>query len=289
MAEIGRVNKLKVTSIGPYGASLEAGALGEVILLNRFLPSNCKVGDFVNAFIYLDSKDRHTATTQRVNGQVGEVAFLKVVQVNEVGAFLDWGIAKDLLVPFNQQQISMLVGQSYLVYIYLDDDTGRIAASSKLNRFIQHGATVYESGQTVDLIVSDITDIGYSAVINNQHWGVLFYSDVVKPPKIGQRLKGYIKNIREDGKINLCLEAIGYAKVDSLSVKILKQLEINNGFIPLSDKSPAELIYQRFGVSKKSFKMTIGSLYKKRLITIAKDGITLVGNVKAVKNTAHRK
>jgi len=138
----------------------------------------------------------------------------------------------------------------------------------------------YKIAQAVDLIISDITDIGYSAVINNKHWGVLFFDDVVKPLKVGQKIKGYIKSIRDDGKINLSLQAVGYAKVDSLSVKILKLLEQNNGYLPLSDKSHAELIYQQFGVSKKSYKMTIGSLYKKRLITIAKDGITLVSKAK---------
>jgi len=204
-------------------------------------------------------------------------SFLKVVQVNNVGAFLDWGLPKDLLVPFNQQQVSMLVDNDYLVFVYLDEDTNRVVASSKLNKHIQHGATIYKTRQAVELIISDITDIGYSAIINNQHWGVLYFSDVVKPLKVGQKLNGFIRKIRDDGKINLCLEAIGYDKVDSLSTKILKQLEISGGFIPLSDKSAPELINQRFGVSKKSFKMTIGTLYKKRLITIAREGITLIG------------
>ena len=275
MANIGKYNQLTVIRIDPYGAALEADELGEITLPNRFMPENCQVADRVDVFIFLDSQERLSATTQKVNAQVGEVAFLKVVQVNQVGAFLDLGIAKDLLVPFNQQQISMEVDKSYLVYVYLDEDSNRIVASSKLNRFIIHAATIYKMGQSVELMISDITDIGYSAVINHRHWGVLFFSDVVKPLKIGQKMKGFIKNIREDGKINLCLQAIGYAKVDSLSVKILKQLEKNAGFIPLSDKSPAEAIYEQFAVSKKSFKMTIGALYKKRLITISKQGITL--------------
>jgi predicted RNA-binding protein (virulence factor B family) len=281
MTNIGRINRLKVTIISPYEATLDAAELGDIPLLKRYLPEHCKVGDFVNAFVFHDSKGRISATTQRVKAQVEEVASLKVVEVNNVGAFLDWGLPKDLLVPFNQQQIKMEVGQSYLVYLYLDDETNRITASSKLNRFIVHDAANYTAGQAVDLTISDITDIGYSAVINNQHWGVLFYSDVVKPLSKGQRLKGYIKNIREDGKVNLSLQPIGYAKVSSLSIKILKQLEINDGFIALSDKSPAELIYQRFSVSKKSFKMTIGALYKKRLITISKEGISLIRKTKA--------
>ncbi len=281
MAKIGRFNYLKVTKVDSYGAYLDADELGEILLPKRFMPEHCKEDDFVDVFIFVDSKERFSATTQRVKAQVGEVAFLKVLQVNKVGAFLDWGLSKDLLVPFKQQQESMLVDNFYLVYVYLDEATDRIAASSKLNKFIHHGETisrakVYRQSQPVDLVISDITDIGYSAVINNQHWGVLFYGDVVKPLKVGQRIKGFIKNIREDGKINLCLEAIGYKKVESLSVRILKELEKNEGFIPLSDKSPAEFIYERFGVSKKSYKMTIGTLYRKRIITITKDGITLV-------------
>ncbi|MCP3675314.1 MAG: GntR family transcriptional regulator [Gammaproteobacteria bacterium] len=276
MADIGRVNLLNVLKIDPYGASLDAGELGEVRLPNRFLPEHCNEGDAISVFLYFDSKSHLTATTQKINAQVGEVAFLKVTQVNDIGAFMDWGLRKNLLVPFNQQQIRMLAEQSYLVYVYLDENTNRIVASSKLNRFITHGATTYQSGQAVDLVISDITDIGYSAVINNQHWGVLFFADVVKPLKVGQRINGFIKNIREDGKINLRLQATGYAKVDPLSVTILKQLEKNNGFLPVSDKTAAEIIYERFAVSKKSFKMTIGSLYKKRLITISREGITLV-------------
>ena len=276
MAHIGRTNKLEITNITPYGASLDAENLGEVLLSKRHMPETCKVGDFINVFIYLDSKQRITASTQRAKAEANTVAFLKVKEVNQVGAFLDWGLPKDLLVPFNQQQISMTVDKPYLVYVYFDEDKNGIVATSRLNRFIEHNSSEYSEGQAVELIISDITDLGYSAVINNQHWGLLFFADVVNSLKVGQRLKGYIKQIRDDGKINLSLEARGYEKVISLSTKILKQLENNDGYIPLSDKSPAELIYQQFNVSKKSFKMTIGSLYKKRLITISKDGITLI-------------
>ncbi len=278
MAHIGRINLLKINSIDHYGASLDGDDLGDVMLLNRYLPEHSKVGDLISVFIYLDGQDRLCATTQKVRAQVDEVAYLKVVQLSSVGAFLDLGISKDVLCPFNQQTKEMEKNQSYLVYVYLDEETNRLIASSKLNRFIQHGATIYSAGQAVNLMISDKTDIGYSAVINNQHWGVVYFNDTVKPLKIGQRIKGYIKQIRDDGKINLSLEAIGYEKVNPLSVKILKLLDKNNGFIPISDKSPAELIYEEFGVSKKSFKMTIGSLYKKRLITIAKEGISLVKN-----------
>ena len=276
MAVLGRINKLTVSGIDPDGAYLDAGDAGDLLLPERLVPTDCKVGDSIEVFVYLDSRENLVATTENVAAQVDEVAYLKVVAVNNVGAFLQWGLPKDLLVPFNQQQIKMQVDKSYLVYIYLDEESNRLAASSKLNKFIYHEADAYKRGQAVELMISDKTDIGYSAVINNKHWGVLFYSDVVKPVLPGQRLKGYIKKIREDGKIDLCLEPIGYAKVDPLSARILEQLEANDGFIPLSDKSSPDLIYERFGVSKKSYKMSIGSLYKKRLITIAREGISLL-------------
>jgi len=275
LAEIGRVNHLFVESIAPQGVYLQGGWLGKILLPKRFVPKNIEAGDYVDVFVYLDSEDRYIATTQKPKAQVGEVAFLKVVEVNQVGAFLDWGLPKDLLVPFNQQQKAMAVGQSYPVYIYSDDETHRIAASSKLNRFICRLSDDYQQGQAVELIISDRTDIGYSAVINHHVWGVLFYSDVVTPLKIGQKIKGYIKRIREDGKIDLSLHKPGFAKVEDLSVRILKALNQHQGFLPLSDKSAPDEIYQMFNVSKKAYKMTIGTLYKKRLIAIDKDGIRL--------------
>jgi len=276
LAVLGRINKLKVLEIDPDGAYLDVGDAGQLMLPKQQVPADCKVGDSVDVFIYMGSRENLIVTTAKVSAQVNEVAYLKVVEVNNVGAFLQWGIPKDLLVPYKQQQIKMEVDQYYLVYIYLDEDSNRLAASSKLNKYISHQSDLYKKGQPVDLVISDKTDIGYSTVINNAHWGVLFYSDVVKTVSVGQRLKGYIKNIRDDGKIDLSLEPLGYAKVDPLSEKILEQLKTNDGFIPLSDKSAPELIYKRFEVSKKAFKMSIGSLYKKRLITISREGITLV-------------
>jgi len=166
-------------------------------------------------------------------------------------------------------------GKSYLVYLYTDSETHRIAASSKLNQFIERHPENYEKGQEVNLFINATTDIGYSAVINHKDWGVLFFSDVVKPLNIGQKIKGYIKQVREDGKIDLSLHAPGFAKIDNLATRILKELNNNDGFLPLSDKSQPEAIYQAFGISKKSYKTAIGTLYKKRLITISENGIQL--------------
>ncbi len=275
MADIGRVNSLLVLRSTPQGLYLQGGWLGEVLLPTRYVPEGCRVGDTIDAFIYLDSEDRYIATTEKPKAQVGEVAFLKVVEVNDFGAFLDWGLPKDLLVPFNQQATTMKEGQSYLVYLYTDDETHRIAASSKLNKFIRHRPEYFTKGHAVELYISDKTDLGYVAVIEHRSWGVLFYSDVVKPLRIGQRIKGYIKRIRDDGKIDLSLHAPGFAVVDDMSRKVLRELAKNDGFLPLSDKSEPELIYDRFGVSKRAYKMTIGTLYKQQLITIEKDGIRL--------------
>ena len=277
MAKIGQKNLLEVIKIVPHGAYLQGGWLGEILLPKRFVPEDCEEGDPINVFVYLDSEDRFIATTEKSKAQVGEVAFLKVIEVNKVGAFLDWGLPKDLLVPFNQQQTTMEEGKSYLVYVYTDEETHRIAASSKLNKFIERHPENYEKGQRVQLIVNAMTDIGYSAVIDHKDWGVLFYSDVVKPLTIGQRVNGFIKGVREDGKIDLSLQSPNHDnKVDDLSSQIMTLLNNQDGFLALSDKSPPKQIYDIFGVSKKTFKMTLGAMYKKRLIVLEKEGIRLV-------------
>jgi uncharacterized protein len=276
MAYIGRFNRLSVSKIVDHGVYLDAAPLGEVLLPRRDVPDHCQVGDKLGAFIYLDSEDRLIATTKRPLAQAGEVACLKVIQVNRVGAFMDWGLPKDLLVPFNQQQPAMQEGKSYLVYVHVDEDSNRIIGSSLLNKFISKEPPAYNSGQAVELHVSEKTDLGYACVIDHQYWGLLFYSDVMKPLKLGQHIKGFIKRVREDGKVDLSLQAPGFAKVDDLSRRILRALNENDGFLGLSDKSPPEAIYEKFGISKKSYKMTIGNMLKKKLILIEKDGIRLL-------------
>ncbi len=280
MAEIGELNTLKVLNIDPYGALLDGELLGEILLPKRLVPKSCKEGDIVEVFLFVDSKDRVSATTAKPKAKIGDVAFLKVAQTTGVGAFLDWGLPKDLLVPFSNQRTRMREGQQHVVYVYLDEHTERVAASSKLNRFISYDSSHYERGQAVDLMITDVTDIGYNAVINNRNWGLLFFNDVIKRLKVGDKMRGYIMNIREDGKIDLSLQALGYGKVKGLREQILTALNENDGYLPLSDKSPAEDIYEKFAVSKKSYKMTIGTLYRQRVITISKEGITLVRKIK---------
>jgi len=276
LAKIGRNNLLEVIKFEPQGAYLQGGWLGEILLPKRYVPEDCEVGDPLNVFVYLDSKDRFIATTQTPRAQVGEVAFLEVTDVNNIGAFLDWGLPKDLLVPYNQQHMTMEVGKSYLVYIYTDEETHRIAASTKLNKYIGRLPNDYKQGQKVDLAISATTDLGYSAVIDNQYWGLLFFSDVVRPLKIGQKVKGFIKQVRNDGKVDLSLHAPGFKKIENLAERVLDRLEKSEGYLPLSHKSKPEEIYDAFSISKKAFKTAIGTLYKQRQIRIESDGIYLI-------------
>ncbi|PID43208.1 MAG: GntR family transcriptional regulator [Proteobacteria bacterium] len=275
MAEIGRVNTLTVIKRAPQGVYLQAGWLGEILLPTRQVPEGCQVGDELEVFVYLDSEDRYIATTQKPKAQVGEVAFLKVADINRFGAFLDWGLPKELLVPFNQQQVTMKEGQSYVVYLYSDEESRRIVGSSKLHKFVRHAPKLFRQGQPVEFIITDKTDIGYSAVIENQSWGVLFFCDAANPPRVGQKMKGYIKRIRDDGKIDLSLQQPGYGRIEKISARVLAELDRSGGYIPLSDKSPPGLIAARFSVSKSAYKMAIGSLYRQRLITIEKEGIRI--------------
>ncbi len=275
MAKIGRKNLLEIIKLEAHGAYLQGGWLGEILLPKRYVPDDCEIGDPINVFVYLDSEDRFIATTQEPKAQVGEVAFLKCVAINKTGAFFDWGLPKELLVPFNQQHTTLREGQSYLIYLYTDPETHRIAASTKLNKFIRPVNDTYQQGDAVSLHISAMTDLGYSAVINHDTWGMIFYSDVVKPLKIGQQVSGFIKRIRDDGKIDLSLHAPGFAKIDALAEKIIKLLEKNAGYLPLTDKSKPEEIYEKLSASKKSFKTAIGTLYKKKLIRLESDGIYL--------------
>ena len=241
----------------------------------RYVPANCKVGDYVDVFLYLDSEDRPIATTEKPYAQVGEFAMLRVKSVNKIGTFLDWGIMKDLLVPFREQKVTMLEGRSYLVYIYVDEESKRIVASAKLNKFLDKSLPEYTVGQAVELVIESETDLGYKAIINNQHWGILYENEVFEQLAKGLKIKGFIKKIRTDNKIDLSLHPLGYEKVDPLTQMILDELIKEGGFIPVSDKSGAEEVYRVFGISKKSFKQALGALYKRRLITIAPDGIRL--------------
>jgi predicted RNA-binding protein (virulence factor B family) len=275
MAEIGLINKLEVVKTVDFGVYLDGGPQGEILLPKRYVPEDCQPGDELDVFIYLDSEDRLVATTETPKVMVGEFALLRVVSTTSIGAFMDWGLQKDLLVPFREQQFPMEEGRNYLVFVYLDHETQRIAGSSKLDKFIDNLPVDYEVGEEVDLIIAGKTDLGYKAIIDNSHWGLIFKNEVFQPLKQGDKMKGYIKNIRPDEKIDLALQKPGYEKIDSIAQTVLDKLKEAGNFLPANDKTAPDEISKLFGISKKNFKKAIGSLYKQRLITIEDDGIRL--------------
>lgn len=275
MINIGKINKLKVVKQQGANVYLGNGLSGNVLLADRKLPTNCDVGDSLEVFVYVDSEGHLAATTKKPLAEVGDIAWLKVVSLNYVGAFLDWGLPKDLLVPFSEQYHEMEVGRSYLVKVFLDEQN-RIAATTKIDKLLSDESVDFEVGQKVSLIIADATDLGIKAIINNSHWGMLYQNELYRPVRKGQKLDGYIKQIREDRKIDLSLHQPGYGKVVSLTDSIIDKLKANNGDLMLSDKSPPEAIYATFGVSKKVFKQAIGALYKQQLITMDKSAIKLV-------------
>jgi len=275
MADIGKYNTLSVVTVTEKGAYLNAGELGEVLLPNRYIPENCKVDDKITVFIYVDSAERIIATTDKPLGQVDEFVSLKVKQLNKMGAFLDWGLPKDLLVPFNQQHSPMEEGKYYLVRIFLDTTTNRIAASSKLDKYIDIWPADYQKWDKVKLMIGGKTDLGFKAIINDKHWGLLYDNEIFQPLRVGKIVDGFIKNIREDGRIDLSLSRSGEGKVKDFADKLLAHIAENDGFSPLHDKSSPELIQRTLGVSKKTFKATVGNLLKKDKITIEKGGLRL--------------
>lgn len=275
MAKIGMLNELRVVKKVDFGVYLDGGGMGEILLPKRYVPKHCRVDDTLEVFIYTDSEDRIIATTETPYAMVGDFALLKVVSVSSVGAFLGWGIPKDLLVPFSEQNTTMKEGRSYLVRVYLDDRTHRIAASSKLDNYLNKEPLAFQAGQEVGLLIASQTDIGYKAIIDGSHWGVLHYNEVFQKLRMGQKIKGFIKKVRDDNKIDLCLHQPGYEKVIDLTETILNVLRDQGGFISVTDKSSPDIIYNWFNVSKKTYKKAIGSIYKRRLITIEDTGIRL--------------
>ncbi|NMP31879.1 GntR family transcriptional regulator [Thalassotalea sp. M1531] len=275
MADIGKFNELPVIAHTANGAYLDGGELGEILLPNRYVPENCELDDLVDVFLYTDSLDRLVATTDKPYVEVGGFASLNVKQVNKLGAFLDWGLPKDLLVPHNLQHSKMEVGKRYLVHVFLDQRTERLVASSKLDKYLDIWPAEYEAGQAVNLTIGGKTDLGFKAIINNQHWGLIFFSEVHQKIFTGQQITGYIKNVREDGRIDLSLSRAGKGKVIDFTDKLLAYLKDNEGFCPLHDKSSPQEISKTFGVSKKAFKATVGHLLKQKKISIEPNGIKL--------------
>ena len=273
MIEIGQFHELEISRTVDFGVYLKAGDGTEVLLPNKYVPENYSIGDKMKVFIYHDSEERLVATTEKPLAVPGKIAYLKVKSVTRVGAFLDWGLPRDLFVPFREQQKKMQAGQSYAVYVYIDEKSNRITASSRIEQFLDNNEHNFKEGQEVDLIIYDKSPLGYKAVIDERWIGILYHSEIFRELENGARMKGYVFKIREDNKIDLSLHPPGYRKVDDIAVEILEQLKKYRNNVEISDKSSPELIYQLFGVSKKVFKRAVGLLYKKRLISIDDDGI----------------
>ncbi len=274
MAELGCVNELTVIGDAPYGMILDGEHLGDILLPITMLTKKYKVGDTVSVFLYLNGAEEVTVSIDMPYATVGQFAYLRVAALTTSGAFLDWGLPKDLLVPVREQSRKMQEGRSYLVYINLDEK-GRVMATSKLEKFLDKWPVRYEEGEEVDVIIAERSDIGIKAIVNNRHWGVIFEDDTFRKLNLGDKTKAYIKRIREDDKIDLILHKPGIKKVETLTNIILAKLAENDGFLPLNDKSSPAEISAMFGESKKSFKGAIGMLYKQRKIVIEADGIRL--------------
>jgi predicted RNA-binding protein (virulence factor B family) len=275
MVEVGQYNRLIVKRLKDAGAYLDDGAEG-ILLPKRFVPRGTRAGDELTVFIYHDGEDRLIATTQHPTAVVGDFALMKVVGTSSHGAFLDWGLMKDLFVPKSKQISAMRLGGEYLVHVYIDEQTGRAAASQYIEHLLSNEELTVKEKDEVELIIYRQTELGWSVIINKKHIGLLFFSDVFQPLNIGDKVNGTIKTIREDGKIDVAIGKQGYQRVEDEAEKILRLLDNNNGYLPYHDKSDPEVIYNFFGMSKKAFKMTIGKLYKEKKIELTKTGIKKV-------------
>ena len=270
--QVGKYNNLTVNRKVEFGFYLDDGGEG-ILLPKRFAPSNLRIGDELNVFVYHDSENRLIATTQKANAVVGEIAKMKVVTVTQQGAFLDWGLMKDLFVPASKQVSGMRMGGEYLVLLYIDEMTGRVAATEKIESLMSNDDLTVKEMELVDLLVYRNSELGFVMIINNKHIGILHTNEVFQELKAGDRVKGFIKKVRPDNKIDLVLGKPGYEKVEDEGGKILRLLQENDGYLPYHDKSDPEEIYKFFGMSKKTFKMTTGNLYKQKKIEFTKTGI----------------
>jgi len=286
MVEMGKMNRLTVVKEVDFGLYLDGGPVdeeqpdgrkNEILLPVRYVPRGCAIGDEIDVFIYRDSEDRIIATTEKPYVMVGDFACLKVKQVNKSGAFLDWGLPKDLLVPFDEMEHRMEEGKRYVVGAYLDEDTDRIVASARLDALLyDESEDDFEVGEAVDLFVANKSELGYKLIVNTSHWGLLHNHEVVRPLKRGEHLKGFIKNIRPDGRIDIALHKRARDKTDDAVDVVMKVLKSEGGFLALNDKSPPVVIMKMFGLSKGMYKKAVGSLYKRKMISLENDGIRLI-------------
>ena len=273
--QLGKYNQLAVVKFVDFGLYLDGGDDGEILLPKRYIPEGTKEGDLLNVFLYLDNEERLVATTQTPLIQVGEFGYLEVSWVNQYGAFLNWGLMKDLFVPFREQKMRMVQGKSYIVYCYQDEESFRLMASAKVDKFLSKERPPYEAGEQVNILIWQKTELGFKAIVENKYAALLYDSEIFQPLRSGMRLKAFVKQVREDGKIDLILQKAGPRKVDDFAETLLKYIRDHKGFTSFNDKSDAEEIYETFGVSKKTFKKAVGELYKMRLVSLQPNGISL--------------
>jgi predicted RNA-binding protein (virulence factor B family) len=259
-----------------FGVYLDGGETGDILLPKRYVPNDCKIGDVVDVFLYLDNEERLIATTEHPLVEVGQFAFLEVKWVNQFGAFMDWGLMKDLFCPFKEQKMRMQQGKSYVVYCYIDTLTSRIVASAKVEKFFAKEPPTYKVGDMVDVMIQQKTDLGFKAIVEGRYGGLIYQNELFREIHTGDKLTAYVKTIRPDGKLDISLQHQGMQHVMDFSEQLYQYLRNDeNGFCPFHDKSPAEEIYATFKVSKKTFKKAVGDLYKRNIITLKTDGIYL--------------
>ena len=258
--KLGEYNRLTIVKAVDFGLYLDGGDEGEILLPSRYVPKDCRIGDELDVFIYLDNEERIVATTQKPLAKVGDFAYLEVSWVNEYGAFLHWGPLKDLFCPFREQKMRMEIGESYIVFVYIDRESYRIAASAKIEHYLQKDTPPYTVGTETDLLIWQKTDLGFKVIIDNRYQGLVYEDQIFKRIHTGDRMKGYISRVREDGKLDVTLQPLGYQQARAFSDTLLQYLKNNGGFCDLGDKSDAEDIKRRFQVSKKTFKKAVGDL-----------------------------
>lgn len=274
---LGKMNSMTVSRKVDFGLYLDGGPTGDILLPTRYVPKGTKVGDTIDVFIYLDQEERPIATTQKPLAMVGDFAFLNVAWTNEHGAFLDWGLMKDVFCPFREQKMRMEKGKGYIVHIHVDEESYRIMASAKVEKFLATDFPQYEKNTEVRLLVWQKTDLGFKVIVDNKYQGLLYDNQIFRELHTGDRLKGFVSAVRPDGKLDIALQKQGREQTLDFSERLHEYLFYHDGYCPFTDKSPAEDIYNEFHVSKKVFKRAVGDLYKQHLISLAPDGIELKG------------
>lgn len=276
MIRAGNYHTLHAVKFVDFGAYLDGGEAGEILLPKRYVPRGLRAGDELEVFIYHDNEGRLIATTETPAGKEGDIVFLVVRDITKQGAFLDWGLMKDIFLPLSQQKTVLYQGMKVAVMIYVDELTGRVAATEKFRHLLDPEPPRYETNEAVDLLATRTTDLGWEVIINNRHTGLIHFSDLFTPPAVGDRFKGFIKRVHENGKIDVMPGERGYKRIEGETDKILRLLQEHNGYLPYHDKSDPEEIRDFFGMSKKAFKMAAGALYKQQRISFTQTGIQLL-------------